>query len=525
MAMKKPTVLCILDGWGESPQTEHNAIAQAPTPHWDALRAAYPFSTLSASEGDVGLPAGQMGNSEVGHMNIGAGRVVMQDLPRIDTAIADGSLAKNAALKNYIAALQKSGGTCHLVGLLSDGGVHSHLNHMAALANIVAAAGVPVAVHAILDGRDTSPQSAEKYIAQFKAATKEHSGIVIATVSGRYYAMDRDKRWDRVEKAYQAMVDAYGDDDHSPWAANAEDVVEIQCALGNTDEFIPPHMIADYAGMNDGDGLLMANFRADRARQILHALIDPKFNQFSRTRTVHFAATLGMVEYSEALNPLIPAIFTKESLRNNMGELVSASGRTQLRIAETEKYAHVTFFFSGGREEPYAGEQRILVPSPQVATYDLQPEMSAFEMTDKLVAAIDSGAFDFIAVNYANTDMVGHSGDLTAAMKAVEAVDACLGKLSAAVLRQNGTLLITADHGNAECLHDDEGDQPHTAHTLNPVPCLLIGVGYEGKKTALRNGVLADIAPTLCAVMGLAQPAEMTGTSLLTPSGAAHVVA
>ena len=523
--MKKPTVLCILDGWGESAKVEHNAIAQAHTPHWDALRTTYPFSTLSASEGDVGLPAGQMGNSEVGHMNIGAGRVVMQDLPRIDTAIADGSLAKNAALKNYIAALQRTGGACHLLGLLSDGGVHSHISHMAVLANIVADAGVPVAVHAILDGRDTAPQSAEKYIAQFREHIGNRSNIYFATVIGRYYAMDRDKRWDRVENAYQAMLDSRAEEEHQSYAGSAEDAIEVEYALGKTDEFIPPYIIGDYASMNDGDGLLMANFRADRARQILTALLDPAFDKFARTHTVQFAATLGMVEYSEALNPLIPAIFTKASLRNNMGELVSAAGLTQLRIAETEKYAHVTFFFSGGREEPYAGERRILVPSPQVATYDLQPEMSAFEMTDKLVAAIDSGAFDFIVVNYANTDMVGHSGDLQAAMKAVAAVDSCLGKLSAAVLRNHGAMLVTADHGNAECLHDDEGDQPHTAHTLNPVPCLLVGAAYEGQKTLLRNGVLADIAPTLCVIMGIDQPPEMTGKSLLKMAGAAHAVA
>jgi 2,3-bisphosphoglycerate-independent phosphoglycerate mutase len=518
--MKKPTVLCILDGWGESVQVEHNAIAQAHTPHWNALRAAYPFSTLSASEGDVGLPQGQMGNSEVGHMNIGAGRVVMQDLPRIDAAIADGSLAKNAELKNYIAALQKTGGTCHLLGLLSDGGVHSHVNHMTALANIIADTGVPVAVHAILDGRDTAPQSAEKYIAQFREHIGNRSSIYFATIMGRYYAMDRDKRWDRVSEACYAMVDA-----DASWAETAEEALKNGYELRQqTDEFITPQIIGNYEGIFDGDGLLMANFRADRARQILTALLDPAFDKFPRARMVKFAASLGMVEYSEALNPLIPAIFTKASLRNNMGELLSTAGRTQLRIAETEKYAHVTFFFSGGREEPYAGEQRILVPSPQVATYDLQPEMSAFEMTDKLVAAIDSDAFDFIVVNYANTDMVGHSGDLQAAMKAVEAVDSCLGKLSATVLKNGGTLLITADHGNAECLHDDDGDQPHTAHTLNPVPCLLVSADYEGKKTVLRNGVLADIAPTLCAIMGITQPPEMTGTSLLTSVEATHAM-
>lgn len=509
--MPTPTLLCILDGWGESDATEHNAIALAHTPHWDALKAQYPSSSLSASEGDVGLPQGQMGNSEVGHMNIGAGRIVMQDLPRIDKAIEDGSLAKNAALKNYIAALQQSDGTCHLLGLLSDGGVHSHQSHMAALANIIAAAGVPVAVHAFLDGRDVSPKSALGYVDQFLAATESHRGhITIATVSGRYYAMDRDKRWERVQQAYTALTEAKANQ-----AATAAQAIEQSYISEKMDEFVLPTIIYPYAGMKDGDGLLMANFRADRARQLLTALLDPQFKEFERTHLIKFAATLGMVEYSDKLNPFIPAMFTKESLTNNMGELVANAGFKQLRIAETEKYAHVTFFFSGGREEPYPGEERILVPSPKVATYDLQPEMSAYEVTEKLVAAIDAKKFDFIVVNFANTDMVGHSGDLSAAMKAVEAVDACLGQLTSAIERSGGAMLITADHGNAECLHDEDSGQAHTAHTLNHVPCVLVGATYKGKKGLLKNGVLADIAPTLCQVMGIQQPPEMTGHSLL----------
>ncbi len=508
--MKKPTLLCILDGWGESAETEHNAIMQAATPHFDRLRASYPFGLLDASESAVGLPSGQMGNSEVGHMNIGAGRVVMQDLPRIDAAITDGSLEKNPELQNFIAALKKSGGTCHLMGLLSDGGVHSHQAHMAALANIIAAAGVPVAVHAFLDGRDTPPKSALSYLAQFEAASSGNANIRFATVSGRYYAMDRDKRWERVGLAYDALVKGHGNK-----APSANAAVTMSYDAEKTDEFMLPSAIDRYEGMNDGDGLLMANFRADRARQLLHALIEPHFKEFPRTHAVRFAATLGMVEYSEKLNPLIPALFRPQTLANNLGEWASGKGLTQLRIAETEKYAHVTFFFNGGREEPYAGEARILVPSPKVATYDLKPEMSAFEVTDKLVAAIESGAYDLIVVNYANTDMVGHSGDLEAAKKAVAAVDQCLGRLDAAIAKAGGSMLITADHGNAECLHDPDSGQAHTAHTLNLVPCLVVGEAYKNTPKNLGKGILADIAPTLCAMMNLTPPPEMTGRNLL----------
>jgi 2,3-bisphosphoglycerate-independent phosphoglycerate mutase len=508
--MKKPTLLCILDGWGESDVREHNAIAQAHTPHFDAMKANYPFALLDASEQNVGLPSGQMGNSEVGHMNIGAGRVVMQDLPRIDGAIADGTLAKNAALQTYIAALKTSGGTCHLMGLLSDGGVHSHMQHMAALANIVAAAGVPVAAHLFTDGRDTSPKSALGYVAAFEAATAAQAHITIATISGRYYAMDRDNRWERVNAAYDVMVAGKGNQ-----APHATGAITMAYAADVTDEFIVPTALAHYAGMKDGDGILMANFRADRARQLLHALLDETFSGFARARRVAFAATLGLVEYSKALTPLIPAIFTPQTFRNNLGELVAAHGMQQLRIAETEKYAHVTFFFNGGREVAYAGEDRILVPSPKVATYDLQPEMSAHEVTDKLVEAIGRGIYDLVVVNYANTDMVGHSGDLAAAIKAVEAVDVCLGRLRAAIEQAGGAMLITADHGNAECLHDDEAGQAHTAHTLNPVPCIIVGDAYAHAPKHLGHGILADIAPTLCAMLQLTPPAEMTGRNLL----------
>lgn len=503
----KPVVLCILDGWGESDTREHNAIAQALTPHWDRLRAHYPRGVLSASESDVGLPAGQMGNSEVGHMNIGAGRIVMQDLPRIDQAIADGSLATNAQLAAFIAALKQSGGTAHLLGLVSDGGVHSHQSHIAALANLLSDAGIAVAVHAFLDGRDTAPQSAKPCIAQLESHLK---GAKIVTVSGRYYAMDRDKRWDRVEQAYRAITASNGDH-----ASDAQTAITQSYAAGKTDEFVLPTVIGDYRGVQPGDGLLMANFRADRARQLLHALVDPSFDQFAREAVPVWSATLGMVEYSEALSAIIPALFPQQSLEGNLGELVAAAKLKQLRIAETEKYAHVTFFFSGGRETPYEGEERILVPSPKVATYDLKPEMSAFEMTDKLVDAIESQAFDFIVVNYANTDMVGHSGDINAAMKAVEAVDACLGRVCAALDKTGGAMLITADHGNAECLHDADSGQPHTAHTLNFVPAILVAKDYVNTGATLPQGILADIAPTILDLLGLPKPAAMTGRSLI----------
>ena len=508
--MKKPVLLCILDGWGESDSYEHNAIMQATTPHWDMLRTSYPFGTLSASELDVGLPTGQMGNSEVGHMNIGAGRVVMQELPRIDAAITDGSLAQNAALQTYIAALKKSGGTCHLMGLLSNGGVHAHSDHMAALATIVASHGVPVAVHAFTDGRDTAPKSALGFIAEFAAATAAQKQIQLATLTGRYYAMDRDARWERVSLAYQAVVEAQG-----PRAADAHSTIAQAYAAQLSDEFILPTTLGDYSGMKDGDGLLLANFRADRARQWLHALLDTQFDGFPRTRSINFAATLGMVEYSEALTPMIPAMFGAQQLHHHLGELVANAGMNQLRIAETEKYAHVTFFFNGGREEPLRGEDRILIPSPKVATYDLQPEMSAAIVTDALVEAIQSGKYDFIVVNYANTDMVGHSGDLAAAIKAVEAVDACLGRLHEAMLANGGAMLVTADHGNAECLHDADSGQAHTAHTLNRVPCILVGAGFKNLPKHLGTGILADIAPTLCALLNIAQPVEMTGRNLL----------
>ncbi len=504
----RPVVLCILDGWGCRSERADNAILAARTPNWHRFLETAPHARLQASELFVGLPRGQMGNSEVGHTNIGAGRVVMQDLPRIDQAIADGSLARSPALAEFVAALKRSGGTAHLLGLLSPGGVHSHQDHLAALARLVAAAGVPVRVHAFLDGRDTPPRSAAGYLADFAAATAGLARISFATVSGRYYAMDRDQRWDRVEKAYRALMLGEGER-----AADAPAAVRQAYAAGQSDEFVLPTAIAGFAGMRDGDGVLCANFRADRVREILAALLDPDFAGFTRPRTARFAAALGLTEYSTELNRFVKTLFPPEDLADTFGEVVSRAGLTQLRIAETEKYAHVTFFFNGGRETEFPGESRILVPSPKVATYDLKPEMSAPEVTDRLVEAIDQGRFDVIVVNFANTDMVGHTGDVAAATKAVEAVDRCLGRLAEAVRRAGGSLLITADHGNAEMMRDPATGQPHTAHTLNPVPLLLVNppAGIVG----LEDGRLADIAPTLLQLLGLRQPAAMTGRPLL----------
>ena len=507
----RPVVLCILDGWGAREAAPDNAIAQARTPYLDGLMQTRPHALIDASELEVGLPSGQMGNSEVGHMNLGAGRVVMQDLPRIDKALEDGSLADSAVLAAFVERMRRSGGRVHLMGLLSPGGVHSHQDQMAALAELLRAQGVEVLVHAFLDGRDTPPKSAEGYLAAFA----EKTAAPLATISGRYYAMDRDKRWDRVAKAYDCLVAGTGEA-AGDWAEG----LARAYARGESDEFVLPTALGGYAGMQDGDGLVMANFRADRAREILAALLDPAFDGFERQRRASVAAALGMVEYSRELNAFLDTLFPPEELDQTLGEVVSAQGLRQLRIAETEKYAHVTFFFNGGREEVFDGEERILVPSPKVATYDLQPEMSAPEVTDKLVAAVESGRFDLIVVNYANGDMVGHTGDMAAAIEAAEAVDACLARLGAAVEAAGGALLITADHGNAERMQDPESGQAHTAHTMNRVPVIL--ASGPAAFDRLYDGRLADVAPTLLRLLGIAQPQAMTGRSLFRPAAASQ---
>jgi 2,3-bisphosphoglycerate-independent phosphoglycerate mutase len=503
----RPVVLCILDGWGERPNAADNAITAAETPVWHRLMARWPHSHLEASEHFVGLPDGQMGNSEVGHTNLGAGRVVMQDLPRIDQAVKSGELAKMPALTDFIAEVKAKNGTVHVLGLMSPGGVHSHQGQIAALARIIAQAGVKVAVHALLDGRDTPPKSAKEYLKQFAADTQD-AAVAVATVSGRFYAMDRDKRWDRVERAYRVLTAGEGEAAEDPIAA-----VDAGYGRGETDEFVLPTAIAGYRGMKDGDGLLLANFRADRIREIGGALLDPDFSGFVRPGTVKFSAALGLVEYSEELNRFLATLFPPTDLGDTFGEIVSKAGLTQLRIAETEKYAHVTFFFNGGRETVFPGEERILVPSPKVATYDEQPQMSAPEVTDKVIDAIRTGKFDVVVLNYANTDMVGHTGLIDAAVHAVEAVDQSLGRLAEAVEAAGGTLVITADHGNAEMMRDPETGEPHTAHTTNPVPFIV--VNPPAAIGRLESGRLADVAPTLLTLLGLPQPAAMTGHSLI----------
>lgn len=500
----RPVVLCILDGWGHRDEREQNAIKVADTPSYDRILAECPFSLLDASGHFVGLPGGQMGNSEVGHMNIGAGRRVLQDLPRIDDAIADGSLGRNRTLAGFIARLKASGGTAHVLGLLSPGGVHSHQAHIIALLEILQAAGVPAVLHAFLDGRDTPPRSSARFLDDF---LDHRPDTRIATVCGRYYAMDRDQRWERVALAYAAIADGEGER-----AADAPAAIRQSYGADLSDEFVRPTVIGDYPGMADGDGVLMANFRADRAREMLQALLDPDFAGFARRRVPAFAAALGMVRYSADLDAFLEALFPQIEMTDTLGEIVSKAGLGQLRIAETEKYAHVTFFLNGGREAPFDGEERTLVPSPRVATYDLQPQMSAPEVTDHLVKAIRSGRFDLIICNYANGDMVGHTGDLAAAVAAVEALDGCLGRLYETVLAAGGVLLLTADHGNCEQMVDLESGEPHTAHTMNRVPFILVG-GPAG--IGLDDGCLADIAPTALELLGLPQPRSMTGRSLM----------
>jgi len=514
----RPLVLCILDGWGERAEGDDNAIARARTPNWRRLMTRWPHTHLQASEQFVGLPDGQMGNSEVGHTNIGAGRIVYQDLPRIDAAIAERKLGTMPALCNFTARLRDSGGTAHLLGLMSPGGVHSHQKQIAAFVRILAKSAVPVAVHAFLDGRDTPPKSAISYLTEFTEDVSGLKDIRIATVCGRYYAMDRDQRWARLERAYQAIVHGIGRN-----AANPIEAVKAAYARGETDEFVEPTAIAGYGGMRGGDGLFVANFRADRVREIAAALLDPDFAGFSRPKLIAFAAALGLVEYSTELNGRLVTLFPPEDLEDTFGEMVSRAGLTQLRIAETEKYAHVTFFFNGGRETVFSGEERILVPSPKVPTYDQQPEMSALEVTDKVVAAIRSGGFDVIVLNYANTDMVGHTGSLGAAIEAVEAVDACLGRLSAAVENAGGTLVITADHGNVEMMRDPQTGEPHTAHTINPVPFIIVNPPRDVR--LLHDGRLSDVAPTLLDVLGLPKPAAMTGRSLIVSADTRHPTA
>ena len=505
MTTPKPVVLCILDGWGLSADTKANAPYLATTPTFDRLMADCPNNTLITHGRDVGLPTGQMGNSEVGHTNIGAGRVVAMDLGQIDLAIEEGTFQQNAALLAFIDRLKATGGTAHLMGLVSDGGVHGHLTHIIAAIRAIAAAGVPVVLHAITDGRDVAPKSAFTYVRELTEALPE--GATVGTVTGRYYAMDRDNRWERVREAYDAMIHAKGNK-----AVSAHKAVDSAYQREETDEFISATVIGDYAGARDGDGFFCLNFRADRAREILRAIGEPGFDAFDTGVRPEWAALLGMVEYSEGHNAYMKTVFPPRDIRNTLGEWVAKQGKTQFHLAETEKYPHVTFFLNGGKEDPEVGEDRYMAASPKVATYDLQPEMSAGEVTDAFVKAIEDG-YDLIVTNYANPDMVGHTGDLKAAMKACEAVDQGLTRVVAALEKVGGAMIVTADHGNCETMVDPVTGGPHTAHTTNPVPVILVG-GPVGAQ--LRSGGrLADLAPTLLQLMDLPQPDEMTGQSLL----------
>lgn len=501
----KPVMLIIMDGFGESDETEGNAIAFAKTPNIDRLKSSYPFITLGAAGLDVGLPPGQMGNSEVGHLNLGAGRVVYQDYTRINLAIENGSFMKNPVLVEAIDHAKKRGGALHLMGLLSDGGVHSHNTHLYALLKLAKARGLEqVRIHAILDGRDVPPRSALGYFKELEAKIGSIGVGTVATLAGRYYSMDRDRRWDRIEMGYRAMTSGEGFR-----AATPEEAVRAGYDRGEDDEFLKPTVVDPEGMVKDGDSLIFFNFRPDRARQISKAFTNPDFCEFDRDEiNVQFVC---MTQYEESIDS--PVAFQAEYLKDTLGEVVSKAGLRQLRIAETEKYAHVTFFFNGGREEPSLGEDRVLIPSPKVATYDLQPEMSAFKVTNAVVEKIDEEVYDLIILNYANSDMVGHTGIFDAAVKAVEVVDECVGRVVSKVLARGGAVLLTADHGNAEQMEDSKTGQHHTAHTTNPVPFVLI---MGGEKARLRDdGILADVAPTVLDLLILAVPAAMTGTSLI----------
>ena len=507
----RPVVLLILDGFGCREPASDNAIALARKPNWDRLLASCPHTSIDASELAVGLPGGQMGNSEVGHLNMGAGRVVYQDLTRIDLAIQSGDFAANPVLLDAAGAAAATGHALHVLGLVSPGGVHSHERHVAAMVELAAAQGVPrICVHAFLDGRDTPPQSAAGSLASLAAVCARHPGARIASIIGRFYAMDRDKHWERVQAAYDLLVDGRAAH-RAPTAAAG---LAAAYARGESDEFVAATAIvgpdAVPATMADGDAVVFMNFRADRAREITRALTDSAFDGFRRARVPKLARFACLASYGNEFAAL-PVAFAPQSVANGFGEFLAKRGLAQLRIAETEKYAHVTYFFSGGTETPYPGEDRILVPSPRVATYDQKPEMSAREVTDRLVAAIAARTYDAIVCNYANGDMVGHTGNLAAAIIAVETLDACIGRVVDAARKAGGEVLITADHGNAEQMFDPKTGQPHTAHTLNLVPCV-----YVGRRAQMADGgALSDVAPTLLAMLGIVPPPEMTGHSLL----------
>ena len=506
----RPVTLCIMDGWGLSDDPAHNAVSTAQTPVFDKLRATCPYSQLAASEEAVGLPKGQPGNSEVGHLTIGSGRLIEQDLPRITKSCKTGELAHLPALKTFITHMKQSGATAHLTGLASNGGVHAHMNHIGAVATVLCDANIPVCLHLISDGRDTLPQTALHDMPDMLVRLPEQ--VVIASITGRYFAMDRDKRWERTQQFLDILVGAQ--------AANHEEdaisAIEAAYRRGETDEFVTPTIIGGYEGFAPGDGVIMANFRVDRARQIMSALFLPDttdcvFGHLDNKVPVT-GPGLAMTPLSDSLDKVIPHLFSPPDLSNGLGEIVAQAGLRQLRLAETEKYPHVTFFFNGGQENHFPDEDRTVVPSPKVATYDLQPEMSAADVRDAAVTAVQNRTHHLIIVNFANPDMVGHTGDLSAAVTAVETVDHAVGALVEATRSVGGQMIVTADHGNCEVMWDSTAQSPHTAHTTNPVPCLLVGADDNA---SLRDGTLADLAPTLLNLLTLDVPDEMTGTPLI----------
>ncbi|MEI6187589.1 MAG: 2,3-bisphosphoglycerate-independent phosphoglycerate mutase [Alphaproteobacteria bacterium] len=506
---KKPIVLCVLDGWGVAPEKAqvrdfNNAIKDANPAFYNSLLNKYPHSELATSGEAVGLPDGQMGNSEVGHMTIGSGRIIYQDLPRISKAINSGEIDNNPDLQKLIKTLQGNKKVCHIIGLVSDGGVHSHLEHLVFLANFVSEHDIKVRLHIITDGRDTAPKVCEKFIGQIAAINNKL--ISIATISGRYYAMDRDKRYERTKKYYDVITLGVNKTFYDP-----VEVISKSYSEDIADEFILPQSANDYSGMEDGDALIITNFRSDRVKQLSLSLCDPIFAEFKPDKKINFSIALTMTEYSKRISKFTTAIFQANIIKNTLPEMLSLHGLSQLRIAETEKYAHVTSFFNAGTEAPLRGEDRILIDSPQVATYDLQPEMSSHQLTGQLVASIASGKYDFILVNFANTDMVGHTGNYHAAVKAVQAVDQCLERIDSAVKKENGVLIVTADHGNVEQMYDEKNQTIHTSHTTYPVPFILIGVD----NVQVRDGNLSDIAPTILTLLNINIPQEMTGKSLI----------
>ena len=507
-----PVVLLILDGVADGARNAFDATFLSGMPHLSALRRRYAATQLQSGGEFVGLPEGQFGNSEVGHMNLGAGRVVWQELTRIDAAIKKGTFRQNPAMGQLMAELKASGKRLHLMGLVSPGGVHSHQSHLVALAQWAQAEGVPTTIHAFLDGRDTAQKSADGFLAQLLEDLRPCPLVKIGSLCGRYVVMDRDKRWERVVRAWNMLVDGKAEFTTLTAATGIAGAYD----RGETDEFVSPTATSDFQPLQDGDGVIFFNFRADRAREFSHALVNPAFTGFER-KWVPKVKLVTFTQYEQDLDPYVSVAYAPQNLTNILGELVSAKGWKQLRTAETEKYAHVTFFFNGGREEPFAGEERRLVPSPKVATYDLMPEMSCHDVTRGLVEAIRSQEFRFIVCNLANGDMVGHTGDLSAAIMACTIVDDAVRQVAEAVLAAGGALFVTADHGNADCMRDEAGN-PHTAHTSNPVPAVIVAQGFEGRQLR-AGGALCDVAPTLLELMVLEQPAEMDGESLLKLSG------